>query len=358
MAIPQEVAKAWFARSAPKLNEERERERDDRERNGPVGDDEVRGTSGAVRLGTFILLRTYPDGTSISSFVAIKALNVGTVERASEAVNEYNAHRAVYDRLPPEAKAYFTEPLTMEALPCTQLKQTTLVRSATTGVPPVLTSPDSSDDEDSDDDTRTLDPSPPNKLYRCQAVDGGEWIYLVQTWACSSFDQLLTLMEFLKFNKGDPDPLTLNSQSLIKIGNDIGKALKYCHRTGHTHNDLYSRNVIVCEAPRGSARSKYNAKLIDFGKAEPITWNDNLDMRIEEDGRKTPVAEMLFVDSGRLLREWELYAPAPASVATLKAAITVGYDLGDGLGDKPSDKPGGMGGDDQSRPSSPLLELV
>jgi hypothetical protein len=348
--IPQDVAKRWFQMSAPTRNQERGRERDEPDSDGPVFDDEVRGTSGVVRLGAFILQRTYADGTGITSFVAIKALQVGTVERASEAVNEYNVHRAVYDKLPPEAKGYFTEPLTMEALPCTQLEQTTLVRNATTGVPPVLALQDSSDDEESDDDdsaddARTPDPSPPNKLYRCNANDGGEWIYLVQTWACGRTDQLLTLKEFLKFRRDDPDPLTLKLQSLIKIGNDIGKALKYCHRTGHTHNDLYSRNVVVCEAPRGSARFRYNAKLIDFGKAEPITWDKYLDMRIEEDGRKTPVAEMLLVDSVRLIREWELYAPASASAATLAAAIAVGYALGDG--DKPSDKP-----------LSPLVELV
>lgn len=338
--IPQKTAAAWFDESAPKVDGERERD-------GQSDDSETRGTSGVVRLGAFQLLRTYEDGTSERAFVAIKQIRVASVEQGTEAMNEYTVHREVYTSLPPEARGYFTEPLEMEPLPCSEFEEGQLLGPAT-GVLKGVTLPNAmvfadSDEEDDDAEAESEDgdgsPSkpPPRKRYTCASNTTDGLIYLVQTWACAREYELRTLREFLQFGPGDPEPPALKQGSLIKIGNDIGKALKYCHRTGYTHDDLYSRNVIVCEAPAGSARDRYSAKLIDFGRALRIQWDPILDQRIEPDGTRTPVYEMFALDTIRLLGEWQRYAPS--SKELLAAAIEVGYGLADG----------------QSKPASPHM---
>ena len=94
-------------------------------------------------------------------------------------------------------------------------------------------------------------------------------------------------------------PATLAALGLVNICLDVAKGLRALHDAGWSHNDLHSRNVLVCHPPSGSGHN-WGAKIIDLGKATRLSDSapvkDMLCMRIPPELTEGPVPLGVFTD--------------------------------------------------------------
>ena len=246
--ISQLTAKAWFDSSSDTTSR--------------------RGRYGEVRLADAV----YARGEDRFK-VAVKRIDVEEPMRAAVALNEYEAHRAIYACLPPVAKERLAEPFEMQ-MPCSliDLRKLSPIGAPSTPTPSTLLL------DASDESARALTDRSGHHQVVCESFE----LFLVQAWACPLGEQTVSLGDLRHAGRAPSDA------TLARIGADVGMALRAVHRCGYRHNDLASRNVVVC-----GAEPTVHAVLIDFGLAQGPTWDDTESLN-----------EAVYGDAALLANEW------------------------------------------------------